>query len=81
MRRLASGWAVPGLTGRGCTLAAPVSARLAARGGRTPGAWSLVPDGNRAVPSPQVAAAVCAGVAAKLIPWSSSLPGVPSWGL
>ena len=38
------------------------------RGGRTPGAWSLVPDGNRGVSSPEVAAAVCADVAAKLSP-------------
>ena len=38
------------------------------RGGRTPGAWSLVPDGNRGVPSPEVAAAVCADVAATLSP-------------
>ena len=37
-------------------------------GGRTPGAWSLVPDGNRGVPSTDVAAAVCAGAAAGLIP-------------
>src|SRR5439155_25638265 len=41
------------------------------RGGRTPGAWSLVPDGDRGVPSPEVAAAVCADAAAKLVPWSS----------
>jgi len=33
------------------------------RRGRTPGAWSLVPDGNRGVPSPASAAAVCAGAA------------------
>src|SRR5437660_2208939 len=33
------------------------------RGARTPGAWSLVPDGNRSVPSPAVAAAVYAGTA------------------
>ena len=39
MRRLASGGAVPGLTGRGCTLAAPVSGRLAAAGRQAPGRW------------------------------------------
>ncbi len=33
------------------------------RGARTPGAWSLVPDRNRGVPSPAVAAAMCAGAA------------------
>jgi len=30
---------VPGLTGRGCTLAAPASGRLAAAGRHAPGRW------------------------------------------
>jgi hypothetical protein len=38
-----------------------------ALGGSTPGAWSMVPDGNRGDPSTEVAAAVCAGAAAGLI--------------
>jgi hypothetical protein len=62
-------------TGVGRGYAGPDGSRLHAdgtrvgppRGGRTPGAWSLVPDGNRGVPSMEVAAAVCAGAAAGLI--------------
>jgi hypothetical protein len=37
------------------------------RPGRTPGAWSLVPDGNRGISSPEVATAVRAAAAAGLI--------------
>jgi len=39
MRRLASGGALPGLTGRGCTLAAPAPGRSAAAGRQAPGRW------------------------------------------
>ena len=37
MRRLASGGVMPDLTGRGCTLTAPVAGRLAAAGRQAPG--------------------------------------------
>ena len=43
-----------------------------ARGGGPSGARPLVPDGNRGVPAPEVAAAVCAGAAGEVIPEPSS---------
>ncbi|HEY1000180.1 MAG TPA: hypothetical protein VGD83_11120, partial [Streptosporangiaceae bacterium] len=66
MRRLASGGAVPGLTGRGCTFTAPVPGRLAAAGRQAHGRWCRT--GTGASHSPEVAAAVCGDVAAKLSP-------------